>query len=149
MTARLAACLLALTSIAAAISTAGCSQEAEKKVAMRKACLAEIGRGYQGFYQANGQSPNGIEELASYITEHAKPDDEVASESATRLREGDIVMFWNVVLNGAGDENEKYVLGFEAAVPRAGGYLVTGGGSVVLVSPKSFGEYQQFPVKQE
>ncbi len=145
MTARLAACILTL-SVAA---SCGCSKEAEKKVAMRKACLAKIGLAYHGYYSANGQSPNGVEELATYIEQNAKADDEVASESANRLREGDIVMFWNVVLNDDGDENEKYVLGFEAAVPRAGGYLVTGGGSVQLVSPKSFGEYKEFPVRQE
>ena len=37
------------------------------------------------------------------------------------------------------------MLGFEAAVPRSGGYVVTGGGTVMLVTLKEYQDYKEFP----
>ncbi len=112
---------------------------------MRKACLAKLGIAYHGFHTARGRAPAGIDELVSYLKESSQENDEVSSESAKRLSEGAIVMYWNAALHDDGDENEKYVLGFEAAVPRNGGYLITGGGTVVLVTGTSFKDFKEFP----
>ncbi len=68
-----------------------------------------------------------------------------ALECVQRLRDSEIVMYWDAALKQSSQENETYVLGFEAAVPRSGGYIVTGGGTVILVSPKSFKDFKEFP----
>ena len=135
-------------SLLVAVLTAGCSDEAARqKVAMRQACLAKLWVAYQDYHAARGRAPGGIDELTSFLDEQSgdKQNDETTSEAIKRLRAGEIVMYWNAALNADGEENEQYVLGFEAAVPRAGGYLVTGGGHVVLVTGNSFKDFKEFP----
>ncbi len=129
-----------------ALLCAGCSDEAaQKKVMMRKACLEMLGNKYREFRSENGRSPKDTEELVSYIQQEATAGENVASETVKRLEEGEIVIFWNAALADSNSENEKYVLAYEAAVPRSGGYLVTGGGTIMLVTPGSFKDFKEYP----
>lgn len=132
--------------LSSVLLAAGCSDEkAANEVTMRKDCLANLGLVYHKYREENGRSPSSIDELAAYIQQNSQPGDEVSSESIKRLKEADIVMFWDSELADDPAENEKYVLGYETGIPRSGGYMVTGGGSVMLVTPNSFKEFKEYP----
>jgi hypothetical protein len=127
---------------------AGCSDEAAREVMMRKDCLENVGVAYRDFHAANDRSPTSINELASFMDENAGDNSAVTTEAIKRLREGQIVMFWNAALKEITADSEQYVLGYEAPVSRTGGYLVTGGGSIMLVTPNSFKDFKEYPLQK-
>ena len=129
------------------ITVVGCNGEAESKVAMRRNCLAKLGQAYQEFLSQKDASPRSIEELSEFI-EETSGDDKTSMEAVTRLRDRDIVLFWNAQETGFGG-SEKYLLGFEAACPGNGGYIVMADGVVDHVNAKEFGELTEIPKKTE
>ena len=121
----------------------GCDGEQKAEVALRRACLSKLGMAYIAFANEKNAAPKDVEELVGYMK--SASDDETTTEAIKRLRDGDIVMFWNAKLSDDGDANDQHVLGFEAAVPRGGGYIVMGGGFVDLVSAKKFTGMSEIP----
>jgi hypothetical protein len=123
--------------VAAVLLTAGCSGEAEQKVALRRSNLAELGLGYQQYDAEHGRAPASAAQLAQFMS---AASDEAAIQAAVKsLEEGDVVMFWNGVLAENGGNGQR-TLGFEASVPGSGGYVVTADGSIRLITARQFAE---------
>ncbi len=118
----------------------GCSGKQQAEVAMRRDCLSRLGVVYHQFHTAKKRSPSGVDEFATYVVESAKADDPVASELDKRLRDADIVVFWDAVLSDDGQSDADHILAFEASCPGNGGYMVTVGQRVDHVTAKKFDE---------
>ena len=123
--------------VAAALLIAGCSGEAEQKVALRRSNLAELGLGYQQYYAEHGRAPASAAEFSQFMS--AASDESAIQNAVISLEEGEVVMFWNGVLAENGDDGQR-TLGFEASVPGSGGYVVTADGTIQLVTAKQFAE---------
>ncbi len=135
-----------LLSVVTLTGVVGCTNEAEREVARRKSNLHKLGMGYHAYYAKFNVAPADIEELSEFMLEDA-PDDEATKEAVRSLRELDIVIFWNGILDSDQD-NDQFSLGFEASVPGSGGYMVTGGGFVQLVTAKAFADMPSIPVRE-
>ena len=138
---------LCLILMFAAACLTGCGNEAQEKVAMRRACLSTLGVAYHQYFEEHQIGPPSVEEFASFIEKNADGD-KTKVEAVKRLRELDIVVFWNASLEADGDANDKYLLAFEAPCPGSGGYVVMGGGFVDHVNAKEFGELKEIPRKE-
>lgn len=126
------------------LSVLGCNGEAEQAVALRRSNLTELGAAFQAFYGDRGKAPAGVGELSEYMLENS-PDDQAIQDAVDSIEARDVQMIWDGVLSDAGD-NDKYWLGFEASVPGSGGYIITGGGEVQLVTATQFAEMPVLPV---
>jgi hypothetical protein len=123
--------------VAGLLLIAGCSGEAEQKVALRRSNLTQLGLGYRQYYSEQGRAPSDAAELAQFMSSAA--DESAVQEAVKSLEEGDVVMFWDGVLEQDSDQGE-WTLGFEASVPGSGGYIVTADGSIRLVTARQFAE---------
>ncbi len=131
-------CLAKLSAfVIATLLIAGCSGEAEQKVALRRSNLTQLGMGYRQYYSEQGRAPSDAAELAQFMS--AAADESAVQEAVKSLEEGDVVMFWDGVLEQDSDKGE-WTLGFEASVPGSGGYIVTADGSIRLVTARQFAE---------
>ena len=59
------------------------------------------------------------------------------------IRGGTFVVRWDARLTGDGQENDRYVLGYESRTPDQGGWVLMGGGGRQHVSA---GEFQALPL---
>ncbi|NND97362.1 MAG: hypothetical protein HKN47_08555 [Pirellulaceae bacterium] len=137
---RLTLMLLCMLPLAALI---GCTGEQERQVAMRRLCLSKLATAYHAFHDANNRGPKDLDEFGEFI--ESEQNDKGTLEALKRMHEGDILMFWNATMSDDSDQNDQYILGFEAACPGNGGYVVMGGGTVDHVTAKKFGTMNEIP----
>ena len=127
------------------VATPGCDQEAQTKVMLRKESLIKIAKAYSAYAEQEKRSPSDAEELASFI--EASGDDEITKDAVSRIREGDVIVYFDVDLQKL-SPSDKYAIAFEPGCLRAGGYMVTPSAELVLVTGKTFQDYKE-PAKVE
>jgi hypothetical protein len=96
----------------------------------RKVEIQQFALAYHNYHAAEGVSPARVEDLAD--------SSEAFPNLYEQIRRGEFVVIWDAVLGRDGDENDKYVLGYEKNVPEQGGWVLRGGGSVRQVTPEQF-----------
>lgn len=110
--------------------------------------LALLALWYHEYNGANARSPTNLEELAAFTKgpdqpfRPAEPDDSVLD----RIRNGQIVIIWDAKF-GSGEQNDRFVLGYEAKAPTKGGLVIRGGGSVEYMSAKQFNALPKIETK--
>ncbi|MCI0464632.1 MAG: hypothetical protein L0Z62_47510 [Gemmataceae bacterium] len=102
--------------------------------------IQQFGFAYHEYHAAKNQSPRSIEDLRDQASKFP--------ELADAIRSGQFVVIWNAVLNPDGNENDKYVLGYEKQVPERGGLVLRGGGVVERMTPEVFAKTPAMQVKQ-
>ncbi len=111
-----------------------------------KHSLRELAFLYHNYHHVYRRSPSNLEDLLRY-------EEQAGSMSGTSLatamvREGRFILIWDAVLFPDGEENEKYVLGYEADVSQQGG-LVMRGGSVYSMSAEAFHRLPKIPTRSD
>lgn len=133
--------VLCLPIIVVLASLTGCNEKAESAVAERRACLAKLSAAYHEFNAKNDATPKSIEELAGFVEGNGA--DETETEAIKRLRDRDIVLFWNA--DPVKLTSGEFLLGFEASCPGNGGYMVKADGFVDHVTAKEFMAMKEIP----
>ena len=121
----------------------GCNSGREGEVAKRRTSIGQLAKSYQAYADEKASAPSGAEELASFMEANGG-EDKVIVVAVKRLREGDIMLFWNGDLSDQAMK-AKCVLAFEAVCARGGGYVAMGDGEVKLMSPKQFAGIKEIP----
>ncbi len=121
---------------ASAIVFSGCQARSRARMAE----IQQFGFAYHEYHAAKKQSPRSIEDLRDQVSKFP--------ELADDIRSGQFVVIWNAVLNPDGNENDKYVLGYEKQVPERGGLVLRGGGVVEKMTPEVFAKIPALQVKQ-
>lgn len=129
------AVLLAFTALTL-VALSGCESKKPDDM-LRKSVLSQLGMAYHGFNMAEGRPPAGIQDLADYLAERIN-NSNAAAVLIDPLKRGRLVLIWNAVLTSDGEANGKFILGYEKNVSVTGGYIVTGGGFVQLITPEQF-----------
>lgn len=97
---------------------------------------------YHEYNAEHDRAPSGLADLESFARKHAVGIDLSDMYDAPRafdmIRDGRFVVIWDAVLLSDGDENDKYVLGYESNVPEGGGLVMYAGGSVRYVTAEEF-----------
>ncbi len=106
----------------------GCQRDTPDDT-LRKARLSKLGMTYHAFNMIERRTPRDADDLTRYLKAQNKEPDAIAF-LIDPLRSGEIVLIWNVTLSEDGEANDRFVLGYEKAVPQAGGYNLTGGAFV-------------------
>lgn len=127
--------LLAFTAFTL-VALTGCGSKKPDDV-LRKSVLSQLGMAYHGFNLAEGRPPAGIQDLADYLAERNK-NSNAAAVLIDPLKQGRLVLIWNAILTSDGEANGNFVLGYEKNASITGGYIVTGGGFVQLITPEQF-----------
>ncbi len=137
--------------LAALTIVTGCNHDNELAVLKRRSVLSQLGIGYQAYQAQYGKSPSDAKQLGEFLLAEGAGDPHIES-AVESLNNGDIVMIWNGLTsdgkNLSGKNLDNDLLGFESSVPRGGGYIVTGGASVQLVTVKQFSEMPTIPVSE-
>ncbi len=129
--------------LCAAALFVGCNSENESKVAKRRSNLSKTAAGYRQYIEEKGKGPSGVEDFAEFMLAQASADQAIEN-AVTAIREGDVVVIWDGVFP-ENEDPDKYTLAFEASVPGSGGYLVTGGGTIQLVTVQQFTSQPTLP----
>jgi hypothetical protein len=85
---------------------------------------------YHRFAENHGFPPRGLADI--------EEDKKNFPQVFEMLRNGDFVVRWNAQLTGNGEENDKFVLGYESKVPSEGGWVLLGGGGRMQVGKDTF-----------
>jgi hypothetical protein len=135
--------ILFLLAAATMLMTAACDREPPETV-LRKAILSKLGMAYHGFNMRSNRPPADINEMASYLAVR-NPAPNTSAVLLDPVRHGDVVFIWNAPLFEDGEKNDRYVLGYEKAVPESGGMMVTADGFVQLVTAAEFAALPRLP----
>lgn len=97
---------------------------------------------YHEYNAAHDKAPSGLTDLESFIPEDQfginSPDMYDAPRAFEMIRDGRFVIIWDAAILSDGDENEKYVLGYESNASEDGGLVMRAGGSVRYVTAEQF-----------
>ncbi len=122
--------------LAVILCQAGCNSDRENAVRQRRTDLAELSLAYHAYQTKHGVAPSSAEQLSNHLLSSGPDDASENDRVVESLTDGEIVMVWNAVF---GENADQSLLGYEARVPRSGGYIVTVSGKVQLVTAKQFG----------
>ena len=114
----------------------------------RKLLIFEIrkfGLLYHEFYAAHGRAPNGLAELKSFTPPLNSGELHRGERAFDAIRRGQIVIIWSAVFRDDGEENDKYLLGYESTAPEKGGITIRAGGSVREMTAEEFNAYPKIP----
>src|SRR5262245_56798676 len=89
-----------------------------------------FGMAYHFYNAEKDRPPQQVEDLEAQSSE--------VPTLYKQIQQGEFIVVWNAALCPDGNENDKYVLGYEKGVPDSGGYVLLGGGFVTRMTPEQF-----------
>ena len=97
---------------------------------------------YHEYNAEYDRAPSRLDDLESFAREHAvginSSDMYDAPRAFEMIRKGRFVVIWDAVLLSNGDENDKYVLGYESSASEDGRLVMLAGGSLRYVTGEEF-----------
>jgi hypothetical protein len=112
----------------------GCDSKAQETEYRRE--LQAFAAAYHTYADSQALSPANLDDLRPYW--HTFP------QVREDIQAGQFIVFFDVALEKTAEENDRYVLGYEADVPEHGGLVLLGGGSVRRVTPEEFAKLRRF-----
>ena len=126
--------LLLLAATAAVWHNARRMREVDERLRFSQELLC-VALAYHRFAEDRGVSPHGLADIEAERGTFPQVYD--------MIRGGSFVVRWEAQLTGDGEENDKYVLGYESKAPSEGGWVLMGGGGRRDVSA---GEFHALPL---
>jgi hypothetical protein len=97
---------------------------------------------YHEYNAAHDRSPSSLDDLEAFTPEDTlginPPETYDAPRAFEMIRSGRFIIIWDAELLPDGDQNEKYVLGYERNASEDGGLVMRAGGSVRYLTAEQF-----------
>jgi hypothetical protein len=93
--------------------------------------LHQIGLFYKQYEAENGQAPANMQAFLDYIRNDS-------NKIAASIQNGTIIVYWNVRSSALPSGASNTVLGYDAAVPRSGGWVLMADGTEQRITAEDF-----------